>query len=408
LYKSYKGELKDNKFDGKGTIIFTNGNIFVGNFIQDNKEGIGKMYNSSGDIIMNNIWKNNIINGKSDYIDYYHGTKNSKVIGQFYNCINFGQWIYIRENLIIDKINYYSDIDHLKLYPEKKSNEIIKELTTHNTGFIKIQKLHIEFNHSIEELCMGSFEYYNHKLSYEYYISPLKSNNEIEYNISKYAILTDLKNVKDHTMYLYQDSKGNKIKITKIINEKEYDHIIYFHKDNNKNAIFFVNKLSVNELSVNESERVISNLSIYRCSFGTNIPVIYYTGDINSSYLPHGNGTIYINSIDKITGFFEKGNVVKGILFQNMLIHYKGSFKNEKPNGEGSFYEKDIKLYDGQILNGKRNGDGISYWQNGAINWKGKWYNDKKHGKGTLYSEENILICNCIYENDQFIDFTYD
>ena len=51
---------------------------------------------------------------------------------------------------------------------------------------------------------------------------------------------------------------------------------------------------------------------------------------------------------------------------------------------------------------------GISYWHTGAINWKGKWRNNLKHGKGTLYADDGNMICNCIHESDQFIDFISD
>ena len=86
-YKSYQGELLEGKFNGAGTIIHTNGDIFNGMFSNGIKNGPGKMYNSNGDIIMDNIWKNNVICGKVKYIEYFHNTKQIKISGVLFNSI---------------------------------------------------------------------------------------------------------------------------------------------------------------------------------------------------------------------------------------------------------------------------------------------------------------------------------
>ena len=89
LYKSYKGELQNNYYNGVGIITFTNGDVFIGNFSKGKKNGPGKMYNSNGDLTMDNIWKNDIICGKVDYIDYYYKTKIQKIISKLSNSIKF-------------------------------------------------------------------------------------------------------------------------------------------------------------------------------------------------------------------------------------------------------------------------------------------------------------------------------
>lgn len=421
LYKSYKGELKDNVFDGKGKITFTNGDIFIGSFTKGKKDGPGKMYNSNGDIIMDNIWKNDIVCGKVDYVDYYHGTKIPKVIGQLYDSVKFGHWLQIREDKTIEKIDYFadpkSDTDS-KTDPE--SSSIIKSLSTHDTGYLKTQCLSFKSKLSIEELCLGSFTYFEDKLIYKNNGSQSKSDNKSDdksddksHNYSeiyKYALPSDDSTNADNTMYLYLDSKGKKVKITEFIGGKEYDRVVHLDDGTgNRNLKFFVNQIQV------DAGHVITKSSIYQIEAKSDfiLPMLQYEGEINSSYQSHGNGTIYSNGNIKMSGNFDKGHIVNGILFaehdSNMYMYYEGSFKNDKPDGEGTFYDhKSRKIFEGQTSDGKRHGDGISYWVTGSINWKGKWHNDKKHGKGTLYSDNGELICNCIHENDQFIDFVND
>ena len=416
LYKSYKGGLLNNNYNGTGIITFTNGDVFIGNFSKGRKNGAGKMYNSNGDLIMDNIWKEDIICGKVDYIDYYHGTKIPKSIGQLSNSIKIGHWLNIREDETIERIDFYNDCESES---ESKSNEIIKQLITHNGGYLKVQCLYYNNKPSIEELCMGNFKYFDDKLIYKTKqlnknncssnLDKGIDNNDVDYaNMSKYAIPLDTSTIVDNTMCLYLDSKGKKIKITEFINNKEYDHIIYLDDGTNKNVKYFVNHFNTNT----NTKEVTCKSSIYHIDPNSEIelPMLYYEGETNNSYLPHGTGIIYSNGNIKMSGSFEKGHITNGILCaqhdSKTYLYYDGSFKNDIPDGEGSFYDHtNNKLYDGQVSNGKRHGDGISYWLNGVNNWKGRWHHDKKHGKGTLYADNGELICHCTHNNDQFEEF---
>jgi len=429
LYKSYQGELQNNYYNGEGIITFTNGDVFIGNFSKGKKDGPGKMYNSNGDLTMDNIWKNDIICGKVDYIDYYHNTKIPKIIGQLSNSIKIGHWLNIREDETIERIDYYNISESETgsgsgsgTRSESKSNEIIKQLITHNNGYPKVQCLHYDNKPSIEELCMGTFKYFDDKLIYKTKRSNKNNsssgssnldkginNNDIDYaNMSKYATMLDTSKIKDHTMYLYLDSKGKKVKITEFINNKEYDYIVYLDDGSNKNVKYFVNNFNINPIS----KQVTCKSSIYQIDSHSDIklPMLYYEGETNNSYLPHGTGIIYSNGNIKMSGIFDKGHITNGILCaehdSKTYLYYDGSFKNDNPDGEGSFYDhNNNKLYDGQVSNGKRHGDGISYWLNGVNNWKGRWHHDKKHGKGTLYADNGELICHCTHNNDQFEEF---
>ena len=185
-HKTYKGKFINNKYDGLGTIIFTNGDIFIGNFSEGKMNGFGKMYNSNGELIIENVWKNDIICGKVEYIEYHHGTKNPKVIGNMYDSVKIGCWLNIDENQIINSIDYYNDITESKTETNIVPNTIIKQLTTHNSGYIKVQCLNFDTEPSINSLCLGFFKSVESKQIYKNIplskkVVPIKylSNNDI-------------------------------------------------------------------------------------------------------------------------------------------------------------------------------------------------------------------------------------
>ena len=56
-----------------------------------------------------------------------------------------------------------------------------------------------------------------------------------------------------------------------------------------------------------------------------------------------------------------------------------------------------ILIYEGEYLNGKRNGKGKEYYNNNQLKFEGEYLNGKRSGKGIEYLEkemekENIII----------------
>lgn len=60
------------------------------------------------------------------------------------------------------------------------------------------------------------------------------------------------------------------------------------------------------------------------------------------------------------------------------------SLKEEKSKAEFGVINYDNGLYEGDIINGKRNGHGI-FRNNNGVRYDGEWVNDAKHGHGILY-----------------------
>ena len=63
---------------------------------------------------------------------------------------------------------------------------------------------------------------------------------------------------------------------------------------------------------------------------------------------------------------------------------YEGEIKNGKREGKGIMYYNDGNRYEGEFKNGQREGKGIMYYKDGD-RYEGEFKNGKKHGKGIYY-----------------------
>ena len=141
-----------------------------------------------------------------------------------------------------------------------------------------------------------------------------------------------------------------------------------------------------------------------------------YHGNWNQHGLKDGYG-IYIKQDGKVYkglwkddkignyGIFfdEAGNYYQGgpggsgevEIFINNNLLYKGNIVNNLPNGQGTLKSfLDDSIYEGEFVNGKKNGTGKIQFVNGTI-YQGTFQNDKYEGNGKL-----TLPNGCIYEGE--------
>ena len=86
------------------------------------------------------------------------------------------------------------------------------------------------------------------------------------------------------------------------------------------------------------------------------------------------------------------GEYLNGIELLGTEYDANGKIKNQfnKVKGIGKTY-KLFRLYEGEYLNGKRNGKGKEYYNNGKLEFEGEYLDDKRwNGKG--YDIPNNLI----------------
>lgn len=111
-----------------------------------------------------------------------------------------------------------------------------------------------------------------------------------------------------------------------------------------------------------------------------------------------------------------QNNMKHGIGIENLEnnLVYEGEYQNDKRHGNGILYKiestkskhnprksgNDIKrkLYDGDWVNGLKDGKGIYYYKNGDL-YNGNWKSDKRHKYGVLYVSETEDIYDCEWIN---------
>ena len=83
-----------------------------------------------------------------------------------------------------------------------------------------------------------------------------------------------------------------------------------------------------------------------------------------------------------------------GIIILPDGTKYEGDIVNGKKEGMGAIYTPNgIKLYEGQFKNDKMNGLGILFYTNGYKAYEGEFLDGKKNGHGTEFTRDGKLAC---------------
>lgn len=429
-YKSYEGNFKNGEFDGDGKIIYLNGNIFIGKFKKNHQNGPGKLYDKNGDLILSAIWKDGNIYSKYTHIEWYNKSQNiPAVIGKMHNNTKVGPWAYFYKEGNIEKIIYYKDPELCKckdscecVFPEIKESI----LNFYQTGIIKSSI--IDF---ISEYCETKFRNIVNNIIVKYYIDKLPYNlKKIEFNDhflnrlmdhKNYAIPCDFSNI-DKEIYIINSSINNspnnitsiknnkcetKIYIKTTVNATDY----IFTTEKNNYYIIYTNAHLIYKGSLNiyKVEEYFTDNSEEKNNF-TKLVSWNYSYDGEGEEYESILGTNIPNNKDHpfklmYKGKYKDGVLINGIIYDKITMDktYEGDIKNKIPHGEGMFYDMQGRVvYHGQVENNKRHGSGMSYI-NQILEWDGGWQNGKKHGSGKLYDTNGNLICNCQYDQDNFM-----
>ena len=97
---------------------------------------------------------------------------------------------------------------------------------------------------------------------------------------------------------------------------------------------------------------------------------------------------------------YESNNIGKEYSSYNDELLFDGEYLNGNRNGKGKDYDFNGKLlFVGEYLNGKRNGKGKEYNYNGSLIFEGEFLYGEKNGKGKEYNEDGKLIFKGEYLN---------
>ena len=82
---------------------------------------------------------------------------------------------------------------------------------------------------------------------------------------------------------------------------------------------------------------------------------------------------------------YETKNMGKEYNFENDELIYEGEYLNGRRNGKGKEYENGKLRFEGEYLNGKRNGKGKEYLLGDKLLFEGEYINGNKNKKGKEY-----------------------
>ena len=135
-----------------------------------------------------------------------------------------------------------------------------------------------------------------------------------------------------------------------------------------------------------------------------NITIINYKHIIGKYVIKEQNGLIKeYNGYDNVLIF--EGRYLNGKrngkgkeFYQNGLIKFEGEYLNGKRNGKGKEYLNDILIFEGEYKNGEKNGKGKQYYNSGELEFEGEYLNDRILF-GKKYDKNNWKKFNLNYIN---------
>jgi hypothetical protein len=148
-----------------------------------------------------------------------------------------------------------------------------------------------------------------------------------------------------------------------------------FENNNNKNNKF----ISSFKMESIRSFEFLHNINKGQEASGS---LICTKSNLNIIGINGGNPLQSGHFIGKIVDILE--NERKGIIENNNISLYKGSFMYGLKHGKGEGYFIDGGLYEGDWINDRREGKGTMYYSNGNI-YIGEWINNRREGKGLFY-----------------------
>ena len=299
------------------------------------------------------------------------------------------------------KNKYENEINIIENNHKKNVSEITNKYKNINDNYKTVYENEIS---NLNDKYKKKIKRYNYDEIIEN-IHFFKRLNEIFYNTYKVYnnnyfnsinINNTLINVFDNKIYINDDLKGEYENLIKIKNET-----INIKKDQNKSKIKYIKNSKLdNIIYFDILEKIFSCLTEKK-----KLELIHYNKKIQNEL------DINLNNYKTFTGKYLKyETIVKEFNSDNILI-YEGEFLNGKRNGKGKeYYENGILKYEGEYLNGKRKGKGKEYYESGKLKFEGEYsyeklefegensferkYNGKQFDEIKLVEKKNIDVLN--------------
>ena len=392
----YKGDWEDNMSNGYGTMYYKNGNKnYEGNWMSNDKNGQGIAYYDNGiDKYYEGEWKDNKEHGKGIS---YHGNGNKHFKGEWIDGFLNGQGI-----------EYYENGINIK-YEGAFGDDSYPGYHGYGTEYYENGNKKFEGNWMLSEKNGKGVQYWENGIDKRYegdWKDGLPNGQCIEYyqNRNK-AYEGKFKDGKynGHGVLYYRNNNKKYYEGEFKDNLRFGRGIQYYSNDTNTKEF----EGFVGEIKLNNSSNINLGEDKWLCTeFDQSGKITYYGYIKDDQY--NGNGILFSDSFEIESGYFENGDLqgtqVTSDLYKTFSISknidagtlYIGDLKGGKFDGFGvlfnlrtqglEYWENGIdKKYEGEWTDNKKNGNGISYWENGNKQYEGEWKYNKRNGQGIGY-----------------------
>ena len=410
----FEGEYLNGKKNGKGKEYYSNGELFYeGEYLNGKINGKGKEYNYEGKLIFEGEYLNGkrwngkgkkYLNGKIEFdTEYLNGInltnkvydKNGKLYEISKNIKGFIKEYDHKGNLTFEgeylngkrngKGKYYYDNGILYFEGEYLNGE--------RNGKGKEYRYYGELRFEGEYLNgkrNGKGKKYNKysRLKFEgEYLNGKKNGKGKEYNcygnlIFEGEYLNGIKwsgkgyDKQNNTIYVLNNGKG-------YIKEYNDEGDLYFEGELLNGQRNGKGKEYCNYTLIFEGEYLYSH-RLRGKEYSDELCYTVYEGDF--LYDKKWNGKGYIENDDDNDIIYELKNGTGKVMeyYENGRLKFEGEYLNGKRNGKGKEYECEYYSleFEGEYLNGQKNGKGKEYNIDGNLIFEGEFKNDKRNGKG--------------------------
>ena len=389
IYDAFRNDLifEGNYKNGIGKEYFKNLLIFEGEYLNGKRNGKGKELDGKYNIICEGVYKNGLRNGKC--IEYYSdGTKLTE--GEFLHENEWNIKEYDKNGNIINEIkngkgilNNYDQYDNI-IFKGECLNGV---KNGKGKEYIYEGKLIFEGEY-LNNLAHGrGKKFYNNgqlQLEGEYLYGRI-------WNIKEYDINNNL-------IYELKNGKG-------FIKEFDYDNNIIYEGEYLYGLRNGKGKEYDKDENIKFEGEYLNGLKNGKGKEYNKNGELIFDGEYLYDYRIKGKE--YIKGILKFDGkylynkkydgkgFDDNGKVIYELINgngkvkeynDNNILIFEGEYLNGLRNGKGKEYEDKVLIFEGEYLNGRKNGYGKEYFNFlGKLKFEGFFLNDMKKGKGIEY-----------------------
>ena len=98
---------------------------------------------------------------------------------------------------------------------------------------------------------------------------------------------------------------------------------------------------------------------------------------------------------------------VRIVLKPEMSANYEGELKDGKPNGQGIAYYRNGGRYEGEWRRRPAPWLWQEYYPNGNLRYDGEWANGVRHGRGKAYTDDGYMIYEGEWKHSKPINYKY-